>query len=517
MKYSAAQETELFERVLACRNDPARFAHLVYPWGQVGTPLANFAGPRAWQIEELEKIAEHTRRAEFLTANKMASAIYEFAVSSGRGPGKSALFAILAHWHLSCHPGAQAIVVANTETQLRKVTFPEIARWVQMGINSHWFTTEGMAVLPAPWFADMALEQLKIDPGYWNITGRTWSEENPDSFVGAHNQVGMMLLFDEAAGIPAPIWDKSDGFFTESTPYRYHMAASQMRRNTGRFYELFHEQRFAHWRTRKISTLGFPGVDQEQVRKFIALHGEGSDEVRVEIHGDAPVTDDTQFIATPDVRMAQRNQIPPDLGAPLIMGVDPAPRGRTVIRFRQGRNARDCCGRDTATVMEGANNIEIARKVNDLARRYTPSAICIDFGQGTGVIDICRDTFGLKIVEVRFGEAPEDKDSEWATRAAELWARLRSWLPGGMIALDDGGRGTLSYQLTNRSWAFSGKEDGRKILEKKADMKARGVDSPDDADALACTFAVRIVRRDSAVARGRGVRIVEGVGRSLTD
>ena len=40
----------------------------------------------------------------------------------------------------------------------------------------------------------------------------------------------VVLLFDEAAGIPTPIWNVSRGFFTEVGPYRAHMAASQMRK-----------------------------------------------------------------------------------------------------------------------------------------------------------------------------------------------------------------------------------------------------------------------------------------------
>jgi hypothetical protein len=102
--------------------------------------------------------------------------------------------------------------------------------------------------------------------------------------------------------------------------------------------------------------------------------------------------------------------------------------------------------------------------------------------------------------EVKFGDAAHDKDNEYGTHAIELWGRMRDWLPGAMIEKDDGEKGTLSQQLTDRGWRWSGREDGKKILETKEDLHKRGVKSPDDGDALACTFEVNPPRNDR---RGR--------------
>ena len=77
-----------------------------------------------------------------------------------------------------------------------------------------------------------------------------------------------------------------------------------------------------------------------------------------------------------------------------------------------------------------------------------------------------------------------------------------------MVEKDDGEKGSLSHQLTDRGWRWSGREDNKKIMETKDDMQARGVQSPDDADALACTFEVNPPRRDDHKG-GRG-RVVEG-------
>jgi hypothetical protein len=133
---------------------------------------------------------------------------------------------------------------------------------------------------------------------------------------------------------------------------------------------------------------------------------------------------------------------------------------------------------------------------------------------GTGVIDVLKRkrTYG-RLHEVKFGDsAHAGKDSEYATHAIELWAKIRDWLPGGMIEKDDGEKGSLSHQLTDRGWRWSLREEAKKILETKDDMQRRGVASPDDADALACTFEVNPPRNDQRKA-GR-VYIADGVEKS---
>lgn len=484
------------EQILSFRADPVGFVFYAYPWGEPGTPLADIKGPRDWQLEELERIGAHVRRQEFALANELPLEIWRSAYSSGRGPGKSAVLGMLAHWQTSTHLGATTIVTANTEGQMRTKTFPEFAVWFGSAINRHWFTLETTKIAPAPWLIELVKKPkeeggLAIDPKYWYVQGQTWSEDNPSSFAGTHNPRGLMVLFDEAAGIPSPIWDTTDGFFTESNPYRFWLAASQMRHRSGRFFELGNDPQMAEgWRFRTLSTRGMPGVDQALIKSQIARYGEDSDFVRVEIDGLPPRTSDDQFIPFDNVRAAQKNELYNDETQALVLGVDPAPRGRTAWRFRQGRNARDCCGSLTKGVWEGKDNIQIAKAITDLANKFQPDYICIDFGMGTGVIDqLKRGPYGSRVREVKFGDTAHDgKDSEWGSHAAELWARMRDWLPGGQIEKDDGSKHTMSDQLTNRGWRYSGREEGKKILETKEDLQKRGVKSPDDADALACTF-----------------------------
>lgn len=508
------EEEALIARLVATRDDPLAFVARAYPWGVRGTPLEQHSGPRTWQVEEFEAIREHVRAQKERAAAGQPLQVYRKAIASGRGPGKSAFFGMLTHWHLSTHWGASAIVSANTETQLRRNTFAEMAKWVNMSINAHWFESEGMAVRPAPWFADVVRRHMRIDEALWQASGRTWIEERPDAFAAVHNAVGLLVVFDEASGIPAQIWDVADGFFTEENPYRFWLAASQMRRNEGRFYSLFHDPGWqARWKCRSLDIRGMEGIDLEWVREMVAQHGEESDLVRVEIRGLPPAAREDQFIAPALARTAQTNVVPWDRDAALVLGVDPAPRGTTAWRFRQDTNARDPCGTDTHGLLRGKDNFEIATHIIALDFKYRPDFICIDFGMGTGVIDVLkRHRLHGRLLEVSFGGRPTNKDGEFATRGSELWGAIRDWLPRGMIEPGEGlvdGSPHLFHQLTDRSWRWSGREDGKKILEPKEDMEARGVASPDRADALACTFApaLRARRRSEGLV---APRIVDG-------
>ena len=523
MKYDVATEAALMERILTFRDLPLDFARFAYPWGEAGTPFAKWDDLFPWQAGELGALQDHCLALADVREQGLepANETYRSATSSGRGPGKSALLAIIADWNASTHFGASTVVAANSENQLRNRVFPEFALWFGASINAHWWNIEGIRITPQAWLVETLARTpaeggIGLDPKYWSVTGQMWSEENPSGFAGGRSSHGTAVLFDEAAGIPEGVWTVTDGFFASAMAYKIWIAMSQMRDNKGAFFDRFnHAQKKLGWRTRAMNVQGMQGVDQAWVRGMIDAYGEDSDQVRVEVMGLAPRTSEDQFIPAESVRLAMGNVLVPDLGEGLVMAVDPAPRGRTAIRFRQGRNARNCVGSDTALVLEGSDNLQIAEEVVRLDHKYRPQYVVIDFGMGTGVIDVLkRRHLNARMVEIKFGDMALDKKGEFGSRGAELWGLLRDWLPGGMIPQDDGTEKTLSGQMLNRGWKWSGREDGKKVMEDKAAMKARGVSSPDDADALALTLAVNPPRRDRTP-YGGGVQIADGVGKLM--
>ena len=57
--------------------------------------------------------------------------------------------------------------------------------------------------------------------------------------------------------------------------------------------------------------------------------------------------------------------------------------------------------------------------------------------------------------------------------------------------------------LIGPEYHFAGKGGDQIALESKEQMKKRGLASPDDGDALALSFAVRVARHDAPTSRKR--------------
>ena len=203
-RYSPEEEQLLMTQLWSpqLRDNPESFVLFAFPWGQKNTPLEHFKGPRSWQRRALRRIAEFIKDNKGkLSEGEMIEAMRR-AVSSGRGVGKSALVSWLILWMLTTRIGSSVIVSANSENQLRKVTWGELTKWATMAINGHWWEPTATSLQPAQWLTELVERDLKKGTRYWGAEGKLWSEENPDAYAGVHNMDGMMVIFDEASGSP---------------------------------------------------------------------------------------------------------------------------------------------------------------------------------------------------------------------------------------------------------------------------------------------------------------------------
>lgn len=484
-------EQDLITTLLGFRYDPEGFVRYAFPWGVKGTPLERVAGPRTWQLDEFKRIADHLQTdIEKARIGLPGSPLY-LAISSGRGIGKSAWLSMLDMWVASCWIGSTTIVTANTETQLRSRTMAELGKWQVMSINRHWFEKSSMSMRPTKWFADLVEQQLKMDTQYYYVDAQSWSAENPDAFAGAHSQIGMMVQFDEASGIPDPIWQVTEGFFTDMAPLRLWLTISNPRRNTGRFFDCFHKDR-AFWDARYVDSRTVEGVDKNVYQRIADKYGEDSDTTRVEVKGQFPRTGSNQFIGREVVSYAAERELVPDDGAPLTMGIDVARFGddESVFRFRRGRDARTI----KPMRFRGKNTMDLATEAATAIERLKPDAVFVDGGGvGGGVVDRLK-MLGYRVIEVQSGEKAIDEE-KYINKRIEMWGEMRDWLVHGCIDNDE----ALADDLTGPEYAVDLK--GRLKLESKDSLKKRGLSSPDDADALALTFAEPVSRLDAATAR----------------
>ncbi|WP_072296131.1 phage terminase large subunit [Paracoccus sp. SM22M-07] len=200
---------------------------------------------------------------------------------------------------------------------------------------------------------------------------------------------------------------------------------------------------------------------------------------------------DSQFIGGGIVRAAMAREVPTHISDELVLGVDVARFGddRTVIRMRRGRDAR----RMPPIVLQGADTMAVAARVMAEMDQHKPDGVFIDEGGvGGGVVDRCRQ-MGYAVIGVNFGGKADrhiDGVPKCANKRAQMWATMREWIKSGGSLPDSR---ALEMDLTGPLYSFD--SHNAIVLEKKSDMKKRGVASPDEGDALALTFAYPVVAR----------------------
>ena len=259
----------------------------------------------------------------------------------------------------------------------------------------------------------------------------------------------------------------------------------------GRFFECFNRQRH-RWNGIQIDSRSVPGTNTKLFAEWVQLHGEDSDFVRVRVRGVFPRQGSMRFISSEAAEgaMSPDRDPPVTLADPLVMGVDVARFGddASVICFRRGRDARTL----SWIVLRGADLMTVAARVAEEKERHQVDAIFVDGdGLGGGVIDRLRQ-LRYEPWDIKGNGKPdysvigEESAVVYANKRAENWGQMRSWLPHGAVPASP----ELLADLTGIQFGYVLRE-GRDalILERKEAMKARGLASPDLADALALTFA----------------------------
>ncbi len=186
------------------------------------------------------------------------------------------------------------------------------------------------------------------------------------------------------------------------------------------------------------------------------------------------------FINSKYVMRARRNDITTD--SPLIIGVDPAIAeiDKTAIIRRKGRRAY---GLET---FRNCNTMEIAGRVASIIKQESPTKVYIDcIGIGAGIVDRLIE-MGYSMVEgINVGRSANQKD-RYANLRAELWDSMKDWLYQNELPVqipdDDELHGALC------SLGFKYRSNEQLLIESKDDLRARGMPSPDEADALSLTF-----------------------------
>lgn len=453
------------------KSDPLGFVEAVFPWDE--GELRGRYGPEPWQRALLQRIGKGL---------SPSAAVLE-ATASGHGIGKSAFVAWIILWAVSTSADTRGVVTANTETQLKTKTWAELAKWFRLFIGRPLFKLEATSL-------------FSIDPDHiktWRVDMIPWSERNPEAFAGLHNQGRrVFMIYDEASSIPDIIWETSEGFLSDEDTERLWLTFGNPTRSVGRFRQCFDDDR---WHTTQVDSREVSFTNKAQIISWEKAYGEDSDFFRVRVRGVFPRIGASEFISAFLVAEARQREAEARVFDPCVIGVDVARFGddETVLVVRKGRDARTT----PAARLRGLDTMAVATRVVELATTLRADAVFIDGGGvGGGVVDRCRQ-LRLNVYDIQFGSKADRHDllsqgEAYANKRAEMWGAMRAWLATGAIEdVDD-----LAQQLIAPTYGFNNRDEIQ--LERKQDMKARGVASPDWADALALTFAYPVVPSEFA-------------------
>ncbi len=406
------------------------------------------------------------------------------AVKSGQGVGKTALEAGLVIWFLVCRPYAKVIATAPTMQQLYDVLWAEIAKWLNSSLVKDlliWTKTK---------------VYMNGDSERWFATAKTATK--PENMQGFHED-HMLIIVDEASGVADPIMEAILGTLTGDDNKLLLMGNPN--RVEGTFFDAFNKDR-DKFRTRTVSSRDSRRTSKENIEMLESKYGKDSDVVRVRVDGQFPKGGLDAFIPLEFAEVAAIHKLSKEPEEDTLhVGVDVARYGddKTVITIRVGLKVYRQLKFTKKSTMETVGNV--LRCCRDFMEEHRGMKNCVikvdDSGVGGGVTDrlkevVAEERLSYEVFGVNNGSSAEDK--HYANLGAQIWGNVRELLESNLSAIMQGKEpeteipndNELLKQLTTRKYHLNSK--GRLELERKEDMKKRGVGSPDCADSLALAF-----------------------------
>ncbi len=228
------------------------------------------------------------------------------------------------------------------------------------------------------------------------------------------------------------------------------------------------------WRRNKIVELTVEGVSGEKA--FRQEYPNYADEA-------FQFTGEDGFISPSDVMRARKTTVEP--GEIKIVGVDPSRGGdRFSTIIRAGRKAYNLESHHGDIKLGDA--VSICTKI---LREENPHRMFVDAGGGAELVDRLHELGYDNVRSIAFG-GKAGNPSKYRNKRAEMYGELNVWLtdPNYPVQLPD------SDSLQSDMCSLRRVNNSMELfqLEKKENVKTRGLMSPDESDALALTFAENI-------------------------
>lgn len=407
------------------------------------------------------------------------------AIRAGHGVGKTALEAWLILWFLLFYRPCKIPVTANSQDQLRDVVWAEIAKWWRRLPD---FLKDMIEVGAEKVF-------IKADPEGAFAVARTARPERPEALQGFHSE-NLMFVLEEASGIEDVIFETAGGALTG--PNAVVVMAGNPTRLQGYFFRAFHGNR-QHWHCVHVPCSRASHVDPGYPAQIAEEYGRDSNVYRVRVDGEFPSAEANTVIPLDLIESAKgRNVTTSDVWP--IWGLDPGRFGddASALVARQGNTVLSKFIREWRNLDGPQLSGRVINLYNETIIPERPREIVVDIiGIGCSAYDHMRlpgspvreITRGVNVAEASTASETEDR------LRSELWFRGHAWFHKKDCRIEptpyDPAATKLIEKLVGELSAptYEFNRLGKRVVEKKEDMKKRGVPSPNLADAFLLTLA----------------------------
>ena len=375
-------------------------------------------------------------------------------------------------WFMFCYPDCRVLCTAPTQHQLLDVLWPELKKWHNKFKYKDMFEWQKTHY------------QNKVNPATWFAVAQT--SNTPEGMQGKHEE-NLLVLIDEASGVSTEIVEVLEG--TQTQKNNLMMMFGNPTQITGAFHDSFYAKRNFYY------NYTFSSIDAAKEKpnlfdikygpKIASKYGLNSDIYRVRVLGDFPTAEPDTCIPLDKVEGAVMRELFEPLDGVSEIGCDVARFGddETTIYERKGKVVKKLETFRKRDTMYTAN--KLANYAKQRRGKFDVIINVDDTGLGGGVTDRLNemvDNGEIKCVVngVNNGSLAQDTNL-YANKSSEMWL----WLGENIDDYDLPDDEEMIGQLSTRKYQLV---SGRFVIEKKKDMKKRGLESPDRADGVVLCF-----------------------------
>lgn len=388
------------------------------------------------------------------------------SVRTANGAGKTTQIipgAVL--WAMALHPRTKVVITSGVERQVRSQIFPALhSRKTRL---AGWEFTDNQITAPN---GSVAVGFATNDGGRFE----GWHGNKNPLYDLAQHDGPLMMVIDEAKSVAQTIYDAVD-----RCTYQWLLMASSCGGAAGEFYKS-HTANARFFRTLQLAAADCPHADHAKNLELILKRGLQDPLVRSKVFAEFMAGADGAIINIAWVDRA-RNQPPAFMPGGRRIFCDFAAGGdENAIADRQGNRVRLVAAWREKDTMRMCGQVITHLRELGITQASCPHIVAGDNGGlGKPVMDRLAEA-GWHFQRVNNGGTP-DEPKDYENHSAETWFAASKKLEMGQVIFENVDDVTAG-QLTGRM-GFT-PSDGKRWVESKEDMKERGLDSPDRADAI---------------------------------